>query len=423
MEQITIQSEPAWAVDIGLQLGVAILVLLGIAIVVGLLIRLFSKQPRTGLVVGLIAAPLVLVSVLAGLYFIAAVRTREVVTAVEVHNESLGSVSSPAWLPEVEERFEVRVHYSLESAGAGLARIGAEGIRLNAETPGTTIAAINVIHDCDLPAHATLWGVLTSTLRKEFPLVEVESVTDAKVHEHAGDAEDASEYDGPIEVVVRCEAPPETEDSRVETFRLDLRFPDRPTVSCGSILYQEKPWFASPEQYLSTHPKSRELVARSRELATGHEAARSLAEDDAARQLTDLVLAQLNAQSSPAQRLSRAEIEPRIRDSVRAKQFQKDSVSQLIQTDHGNLWRHALLVLSTPETVEELSREAVKRHTVAHQESRQRQYSTIFSLAALVVGVSVIFWGLDGLTKGYYTWRLLLGAGVLVVIGFVLVMA
>jgi len=187
------------------------------------------------------------------------------------------------------------------------------------------------------------------------------------------------------------------------------------------ITVKHKQWVEDLEDYQRRFsPAAAFAVGYSRLAGTAGEAT-DQAIKDATAKLVPLVrrrLPQRRFRSPFGRRRQYENLPEKIERELRAGRFVVDRFVQRFDRPYGQVWREAVLVDASPKSLKTMA----TRIAGADRAERVGLRRTVFSLAALVVLICVVYGFLNAATRGYYTWSLRIAAVVLVVVGMILVL-
>jgi hypothetical protein len=170
--------------------------------------------------------------------------------------------------------------------------------------------------------------------------------------------------------------------------------------------FVEKPWVDDFSGFLNTNPNSRLLIAKSSESCLSESEANQQAMNDACKQVGPL----LTNIRNPV-KLSY--------NDIRESDMILDRFVQSFDGAAGKIWRQALLIDASTDKLTQLAR----READMAQARRMNWARMFFSIAGLLVLITVVYVFLNAATKGYYAWSLRIAGIVLALIVIFLLLA
>lgn len=346
------------------------------------------------------------------------------------------SDSRGPWPVEIDPKFKPDIYPSETAAARGLARGFAEG--WSKSTPAAELpTSIRVFGEVDASVLQAAAWVLTQWFPKINVLVGNERVTASRSIAGA-DAREArlriSEESVTFEASVVRErsnavAMGRSQHRRVVpdhrksgTLRMEIR-------SVGGMVsrsarFVDKPWVDGFAEFASRDPSRHWMVAYSPQPCTSrHEAERS-AMRDAAQKLAPEVRGYIKpadlrlwsvrvSDSSGRMDPSAAKVlESTIEKSLVDRECVSDRFVQSFRRPYGQVWREAVLVSASPESLTMLARDCEASLNSAGRSWAQ----TVGSIGGLFLMIIVVYLFLNAATKGYYVWSLRIATVVLVLV-------
>jgi hypothetical protein len=178
--------------------------------------------------------------------------------------------------------------------------------------------------------------------------------------------------------------------------------------------FVDKPWVEDFAGFLNTKPNSRFIIAKSLESCMSEAEANNQAVQSACTQIADMLgrasLRQSGVPVSFAKPVNSADI----LDGG----FILDRFVQSFNGAAGKIWRQALLVDVSTEKLKNLARQKAIIARV-----RKRHFAGMFfSIAGLIVLITVVYAFLNAATKGYYTWSLRIAGAVFALVLIILLL-
>ena len=162
--------------------------------------------------------------------------------------------------------------------------------------------------------------------------------------------------------------------------------------------FVEKPWVEDFSGFLNTKPNSRFIVAKSSESCMSEAEANNQAVQNACAQVAD-ILGQASLRQSGIPVSFAKPVSP---GDILEGGFILDRFVQSFNGAAGKIWRQALLIDASTDKLKNLARQKAIIAQV-----RKRHFTGIFfSVAGLIVLITVVYAFLNAATKGYYTWSL-----------------
>ena len=162
--------------------------------------------------------------------------------------------------------------------------------------------------------------------------------------------------------------------------------------------FVEKPWVEDFSGFLNTRPNSRFVIAKSTESCMSEAEANNQAVQNACTQVADMLGQTLPRQSGVPVSFAK----PVNSADILEGGFILDRFVQSFNGTAGKIWRQALLVDASAEKLRNLARQKAIVAKV-----RKRHFAGMFfSIAGLLVLITVVYAFLNAATKGYYAWSL-----------------
>lgn len=313
---------------------------------------------------------------------------------------------SPAWLPELEEKFEASVHLSVEHAGRALLRQGFQHL------------------DRLLPAGTELPGVILLISEGTTPDIDVLAVMDAMKDDivrrnpgmrvvfdrRDGDSRAAEPAGDELHIrlrVTRTVVRHPGSNSSTElpgpdvSGTLRAEFAGEAGAMSFSTEFDQTLWLAATDRFLSQNHKSPFLVARCRQLGVSADEA----SEDALHVAADLLADLVRRGESPEDVSVRNVLLQRLRSG----EYIVDRFVQRLNRPYADVYRAAVLVDAGRSNLRDMMN-AVVEEAARHEQSRRVRTVTKVSqtLGAILVAVSLtaLYLLLNWLTKGYYRTQL-----------------
>ena len=386
-----------------IMLPVLILLLLAVVSVIVLLIKLCSKRPWITVIMALglllLLAPL----------FILITSHRNVSYRTEA---SLGSTLPPSeetttaiWLPGIEDEFEANIYSSKLSAVRSLGlHIGKPVREVFGETSPSGFILFQGAHD------RGLLDEFGRAIDKTFPDANwtIAPETVAVQPDEVGIRIDL--------VKVQTHAAPWLSGSENEmatgTIQASVLAGDKQASMKAEFV--DKPWVEDFSNFLNTRPNSRFIIAKSAESCMTEAEANQQAVQNACSQVADLLgqtsLGLSGVPVSFVQAVNSADILD--------GNFILDRFVQSFEGTAGKIWRQALLVDASTEKLKNLA----QRKAIIARARKTSFVGMFFSIAGLIVLITVVYAFLNAATKGYYAWSLRIAGVVFAVVVIILLL-
>jgi hypothetical protein len=162
--------------------------------------------------------------------------------------------------------------------------------------------------------------------------------------------------------------------------------------------FVEKPWVEDFSGFLNTKPNSRFIIAKSSESCMSEAEANSQAVQNACAQVADM-LGQASLRRSGVPVSFAKPVNP---GDILEGGFILDRFVQSFNGAAGKIWRQALLIDASTDKLKNLARQKA----IIAQVRKRHFAGMFFSVAGLIVLITVVYAFLNAATKGYYTWSL-----------------
>jgi hypothetical protein len=162
--------------------------------------------------------------------------------------------------------------------------------------------------------------------------------------------------------------------------------------------FVEKPWVEDFSGFLNTKPDSRFIIAKSSESCMSEAEANSQAVQNACAQVAD-ILGQASLRQSGIPVSFAKPVNP---GDILEGGFILDRFVQSFNGAAGKIWRQALLIDASTDKLKNLARQKA----IIAQVRKRHFAGMFFSVAGLIVLITVVYAFLNAATKGYYTWSL-----------------
>lgn len=294
------------------------------------------------------------------------------------------------WTPGIEDEFEADVYPSMKSAVRGI---------------GSDIGkyVLELVGDVNHPAQITIFQEasdhqliqeLKSAIRKSMPELNCAIETDLRNL-------DPNEVGITMWVVSKgSQAAPWANSPEVRTANGIIQssvFTKGRNVLAQSY-FIEKPWIEDFSGFLNTRPNSRFTVAKSSESCMSEAEANNQAVQNACAQVAAMI-GQAPVRHSGVPVSFARPVTPA--DIVEGG-FILDRFVQSFEGTAGKIWRQALLIDASTDKLKNLARQKA-----AIARIRKRTFAGLFfSVAGLILLITVVYAFLNAATKGYYTWSL-----------------
>lgn len=307
-----------------------------------------------------------------------------------------------AWLDAVEATFDADVLPSSAAAGRALGAKLAAALNRPAgdSTPAPavelTVAGKNVPDGTAKELVDVLRGKLDGT--------------DVRISEPGAKAS-SSDDGNTIHIKVNCalqpDNTPDAQEPRVQLYVLRARFAHGGAEEDVEARFVEKPWVEGFAAYVSQRPGRHWVLARSSEFCTSQIVAKDRALRDAARQLAERVSQTIEMWHERRpwaewQAGDQSAIENELIPTIREGQFVVDEFAQRLSRPYGGVWRHAILLEVDSEGIQQIARSIA----VSRKMDRRARFTGVILIAAVLAVVAVVYFLMNSVTKGYYSWPL-----------------
>lgn len=177
--------------------------------------------------------------------------------------------------------------------------------------------------------------------------------------------------------------------------------------------FVEKPWVDDFSGFMNKNPNSRLMIAKSSESCLSESEANSQAMQNACVHVAQI----LKQIPNRASRVSTSLLSQVNSNDILEGGLVLDRFVQSFDGTAGKIWRQALLIDTSTDKLAQLARREA-------QIARERKLSwarMFFSIAGMLVLITVVYTFLNAATKGYYTWSLrIAGIALAVIVIFLL---
>jgi len=369
-----------------IMLPVLILILFAVIGVIVLTIKLCSKRPWIAVIIAL--GLLLIVP-----YFILVPSHQTIGRHTEVVLPSIRPPSQEAktsiWLPGIEDEFKANIYPSKISAVRSLGLRIAEPVKqVFGETSPRGFILFQGAHERGLveefaKAISRTFADANWTIAPETIAVQPDEVgiriDIVNVHTHPAPWMSGSEN-----------------EMTTGTVRASVLSGDR--QASMSAEFVDKPWVEDFSGFLNTRPESQFLIAKSTESCMSEAEANQQAIQNACDQIADMLGQTLARRSGVPVSFAK----PVDSTDILEGNFILDRFVQSFNGTAGKIWRQALLVDASAEKLKNLARQKA----VIAQVRKRHFTGMFFSIAGLIVLITVVYAFLNAATKGYYTWSL-----------------
>ena len=366
-----------------------ILLILAVIAVLVLFIKLCSKRPWIGVIIALLFLPLIFFIVLHVSH--RPFETEKTLTYSEPEHISTESGQSAAviWLPGIEDEFEANIYPSRLSAVRSLGLHVDEAVR-------------QVFGDASPNSIILFQGAHERRLIEEFGKAVAKTFPDAN-----WTAAPETVAVQPDQVGIRIDI------VKVQTYAAPWLGGSNDEMVSGTIQacaltgsrqasmsaeFVEKPWVEDLSGFLNARPSSRFIIAKSSESCMTEAEANNQAIQSACTQVAEM-LGQVSLRRSG---IPITFAKPVDSADILEGGFILDRFVQNFQGTAGKIWRQALLVDVSAEKLKNLA----ERKAIIAQVRKRTFAGMLFSIAGLVVLITVVYAFLNAATKGYYAWAL-----------------
>jgi hypothetical protein len=372
-----------------IMLPMLILPLFAVIAVLVLFTKLASKRPWIGVVAALLFLPLIAIVFLRVSYQgFEAEKTFAYSEPDHISTESEQNASA-IWMPGIEDEFEANIYPSKLSAVRSLGLHIGEPVR-------------QVFGETSLSGFILFQGAHERGLIEEFGRAIARTVPD--IQWRIAPETIAVQ---PDEVGIRIDF------MKVQTHPAPWKSGSENEMISGTIQatvlsgdkqasikaeFVDKPWVEDFAGFLNTKPKSRFIIAKSSQSCMSEAEANHQAFQSACAQIAKM-LGQTSLRRSGVP-VSFAK--PVNSSDVLEGGFILDRFVQSFNGTAGKIWRQALLVDASAEKLKNLA----QRKAIIAIARKTRFARMFFSIAGLIVLITVVYAFLNAATKGYYTWSL-----------------
>ena len=382
-----------------------ILLLLAVIGVIILLIKLCSRRPWIGIIAALLFLPLIAFVFLGVSHHgFEADRTLTYSEPEHISTESEENAAA-IWLPGIEDEFEANVYPSKLSAVRSLGLHIAEPVRqVFGQTSPNGIILFQGAHDRGLIEE------FGRAIAKTFPDANwtIAPETVAVQPDEVGVRID----------IVKVQAYPVPWPDGLEkemtsgTIQASVLAGDKQASMIAEFV--DKPWVEDFSDFLNTRPNSRFIIAKSAESCMTEAEANQQAVQNACSQVADL----LGQTSLGLSGVPVSFAKPVNSADILDGNFILDRFVQSFEGTAGKIWRQALLVDASTEKLKNLA----QRKAIIARARKTSFVGMFFSIAGLIVLITVVYAFLNAATKGYYAWSLRIAGVVFAVVVIILLL-
>jgi len=375
--------------EIFIMIPALILMLLAVVTVLVLFIKLCSKRPWIGVIAALLFIPLI--------FFIVRhishrpIEAEKAFAYSEPEHISTESGQNPAsiWLPGIEDEFEADIYPSRLSAIRSLGlHIGKPVREVFGETIPSGIVLFQGAHERGLIeefgraiARAfpnTQWRIAPETVAVQPDQVGIR-VDIVNIQTHTAPWKSGSEN-----------------GMTTGTIQANVLVADRQASIRAEFV--DKPWVEDLSGFLNARPSSRFIIAKSAESCMTEAEANNQAIQNACAQVAGMLgHASLRRSGIPVTFAKPVDSADILEGGLILDRF-----VQNFRGTAGKIWRQALLVDVSAEKLKNLA----QRKAIVAQVRKRHFAGMFFSVAGLIVLITVVYAFLNAATKGYYTWSL-----------------
>jgi hypothetical protein len=385
------------------QLLIILLLLSFVIMAIVLFIKLCSKRPWIAVIAALLFLPLILIFLWGVSYQgfeanTATIVPEQISTLSEQDNVAI-------WLPGIEDEFEANIYPSKLSAVRSLGLHIDKPLRqVFGEAPPSGFVLFQGAHERGFIEEFgraiaktfpdTQWKIAPETVAVQPDEVGIR-IDIVKIQTHAAPWKSGSENEmttGTIQATV-------------------LAADKQASVRAEFV---DKPWVEDFAGFLNTRPNSRFIVAKSSEGCVSEDEAYNQAVQSACTQVADML-------GQTSLRLSGVPVsfaKPVNSGDILDGGFILDRFLQSFNGTAGEIWRQALLVDVSPEKLKNLA----QRKAVIARVRKRHFAGMFFSIAGLIVLITVVYAFLNAATKGYYTWSLRIAGAVFALVLIILLL-
>jgi hypothetical protein len=385
------------------QLLIILLLLSFVIMAIVLFIKLCSKRPWIAVIAALLFLPLILIFLWGVSYQgfeanTATIVPEQISTLSEQDNVAI-------WLPGIEDEFEANIYPSKLSAVRSLGLHIDKPLRqVFGEAPPSGFVLFQGAHERGFIEEFgraiaktfpdTQWKIAPETVAVQPDEVGIR-IDIVKIQTHAAPWKSGSENEmttGTIQATV-------------------LAADKQASVRAEFV---DKPWVEDFAGFLNTRPNSRFIVAKSSEGCVSEDEAYNQAVQSACTQVADML-------GQTSLRLSGVPVsfaKPVNSGDILDGGFILDRFLQSFNGTAGEIWRQALLVDVSPEKLKNLA----QRKAVIAWVRKRHFAGMFFSIAGLIVLITVVYAFLNAATKGYYTWSLRIAGAVFALVLIILLL-
>lgn len=183
-----------------------------------------------------------------------------------------------------------------------------------------------------------------------------------------------------------------------------------------STQFVEKPWVENASEFASAKPEMRWVVGCSSSDAADVLAARREAMQAAARQLVPETQARVRRSASAPLGLDERWLASQIEQELMRSSCVRDQFTQTLITPSGGQVTRLAVLVQSPAVVQRVAASC----TATVQHDRKTWFAVVFSAVGMLVLICVVGLLLNSFTKGYYRGRIVVVAGLVIVLGALL---
>jgi hypothetical protein len=171
--------------------------------------------------------------------------------------------------------------------------------------------------------------------------------------------------------------------------------------------FVNKPWVTEWSEFSNNTRPGEWVVGRSQQFCTNEGEADNFARFGAAQQLIPAVVSRLDGEESASESFIREKIIEQLRSRGPSDRF-----VQRIDRPYGSLYQVAILV----PTGDPLASQVAENVSSQLASQKRAARSTFGGIVVLSLVILVLYWFLNAVTKGYFTWRLRMAVVVILLI-------
>jgi hypothetical protein len=386
------------------KLPLPILLLFALIVVIVLFLKIFVKKPWIVAI-----AALVMLSIVGIVYLKPG--HRRVIINHEVSSESVLSpdenIRAAIWSPGIEDEFEADVYPSKVSAVRSLGLRMARPVQKVIADQSSPKRIILLEGDYDRQLLQD-FGKAVAKVFPEIPWFIKDKWSEMKSDEVWMKLEFA-------DTQARSAQWQSSYGSVITSGRIEATAMTKSKASTINAKFVEKPWVDNFSGFLNNQPDGRFIIAKSSESCLTESEANNQAMENACNQVAEMLRQTSNRLSS-----ARSDLLSKVNSNdILEGGLILDRFVQSFEGAAGKIWRQALLIDASTEKLTQLAR----RKADMVRARKMSLARTFFSIAGLLVLITMVYLFLNAATKGYYVWSLRIAGFVLALILIFLLLA